>query len=154
MEHDFLMLITNVTRGLLGLLILGSLWSLMHAFTGGKAGDFQALDSLQFSGLLFSTVVAMTCLFILSRERGLSAGIGIAWNHVPGWLLMAGTVLVSLAVVGELTYYLLRDAVWISNDWVNHSALFCLSLSTLAFVLVSGTGRYLSGGAPYSKARW
>ena len=148
------MLITNATLVLLGILITSSLGSLMHAFTGGAAGDYQTLDSLQFSGILFSLMAMIACLSLISRGRGIAEGIRVAWMHTPTWLILASVVVVSLAVVGELSYFLLRDAVWIPNDWFNHSALVCLSLATLAFLLVSGTGRYMSGRGPHPKKRW
>ena len=145
-----------VVQAILATMVLTSLVSVMHAFMGGSGRnpDFLQLRSYQVFGIGLSAAVLLYSLVFFSRNGTLSAGLGKAWRHIPGWLVFSAIVLNLLVLVGELSYLLLRNATDLMTEWINHVALVCLGTSSIAFAFMFAVSHAYSGGEPFSKARW
>ena len=141
---------------LLGLLVVSSLLSTMHAFMGGSRTDvdFAALNTLQRYGIGFSVILILLSTLVFATFRGVRPGLRVAWQHVPGWLLFAAGMLVFLALVGELSYFLMRGSPLLDAEWINHSALLCMIVSPIAACFVYAVIHAASGAGPYTKERW
>ena len=149
-----ILLVTLLT--LLGLLVVSSLLSTMHAFMGGSQTDvdFAALNTLQRYGIGFSVLLILLSTLVFATFRGVRPGLRVAWQHIPGWLLFASGMLVFLALVGELSYFLMRNSPLLGTEWINHSALVCMIVSPVAACFVYAVIHASSGAAPYTKERW
>ncbi len=140
----------------LGLLIVSCLLSAMHAFMGGTRdqADFSDLHALQSYGIGFAGFLCVLAVTLLGTFRGVAGGLRLAWEHVPGWMVFGAAMLVFLALMGELSYFLLRNSTLTDGEWVNHVALACLITSSLAVCLVYSVQHASSGRPGFSKERW
>ncbi|MEM8685111.1 MAG: hypothetical protein AAGA33_09150 [Pseudomonadota bacterium] len=145
-----------VLLGLLALLVVTCLLSTMHSFMGGSRTDvdFVALNTLQRYGIGFSMLLIVLSVLVFATFRGVRPGLSVAWQHVPGWLLFASGMLIFLALVGELSYFLMRDSALLATEWINHAALLCMMSSSVAACFVYAVIHAASGAAPYLKERW
>lgn len=155
-ENTHLQLLFTVLQAMLVTMILTSLVSIMHAFMGGSSNnpDFLQLHAYQVFGIGLSVAVLMYSLAFFSRSGSLPAGLGAAWQHMPGWLVFAVVMLNLLALCGELSYLLLAGATELMTEWVNHVALICLGASSIAFMFLFAVSHAQAGGKPFSKQRW
>ena len=142
----------SVLTLLLGALTISCMVSIMFAFMG--ASPAAALATSQVAGLLLSLLLACAGIAYFTTFRGLSAGLALAWQHTPGWLAFAATVCASLAIAGELAYYLVRNADLAARMWTNHLPLLCLACAAVAMCVVHAVGHNAAGASPYEKARW
>ncbi|MEM6512740.1 MAG: hypothetical protein AAF660_06990 [Pseudomonadota bacterium] len=139
----------------LGLLIASSLLSTMIAFMGGSGdASFQLLTTLQHYGIGFSAALTLLSILVFATFRGVTPGLQVAWQHVPGWLLFGAGMLIFLALLGELSYFLMRNSTLLDAEWVNHAALLCLIAASIAACFVYAVIHAASGAAPYVRARW
>ena len=145
-----------VLLALLGLLVVSSLLSTMHSFMGGSPTniDFASLNTLQRYGIGFSVLLIVLSVFVFATFRGVRPGLKVAWQHIPGWLLFSSGMLVFLALLGELSYFLMRDSSLLDREWINHAALLCMIASSVAACFVYAVIHAASGAAPYVKERW
>ena len=145
-----------VLLALLGLLVVSSLLSTMHSFMGGSRSDvdFAALNTLQRYGIGFSMLLILLSIVVFATFRGVRPGLRVAWQHVPGWLLFGSGMLIFLALIGELSYFLMRDSALLDREWINHAALLCMIASSVAACFVYAVIHAASGAAPYLKERW
>ncbi len=145
-----------VLLGLLTLLVISCLLSTMHAFMGGSRSDvdFATLNTLQRYGIGFSILLILLSTLVFATFRGVRPGLKVAWQHIPGWLLFASGMLIFLALMGELSYFLMRDSSLLDTEWINHAALLCMIASSVAACFVYAVIHAASGAAPYLKERW
>ncbi|MDJ0758953.1 MAG: hypothetical protein QNJ19_06100 [Woeseiaceae bacterium] len=155
-ENKHLAILFIVLQAVLATMILTSLISVMHAFMGGSRSnpDFLQLYGFQVFGIGLSVAAMIYSLLFFSRNGALATGLSVAWKHMPGWLLFPVFLLNMLAICGELSYLLLRDATELMTEWINHVALICLGASSVAFLFMFAVSHAYAGGAPYSKERW
>ncbi len=155
-ENRQLGILFIVVQAMLATMILTSLVSVMHAFMGGSRlnPDFLQLQAYQVFGIGLSVAVFIYSLVFFSKNGALATGLGVAWQHMPGWLLFPVLLLNMLALVGELSYLLLKDATELTTEWINHVALICLGASSIAFVFMFAVSHAYEGRTPYSKDRW
>ncbi len=139
---------------LLGLLVVSSLLSTMHAFMGGSEVEADSLNQLQLYGIGLSVALILLSVFVFATFRGVWPGLRVAWQHVPGWLLFAASMLIFLALLGELSYFLMRDSSLLDAEWINHASLICMIASSIAACFVYAVIHAASGAAPYTKERW
>ena len=151
--------ITNASKVLLvGFVFLGlsCIATLMYSFMGGSDGgpDARALVALQRSGIVVGALTIVFCLARSIRDSGRRNGLRLLWRHLPGWLVFAGGLMLSLAVMGEVAWVVIRYSADGLVGSFNHVSLICLGSSTLAFMLLFATVHRLRGHAEFSKARW
>lgn len=131
--------------------------SLMYAFMGispQQQGGLAALHLAQQLGVALAAVIIAASLSAFALGRGLRAGIVLAWAHIPGWMLLIVVMMLSLAILGELSYFLLRDSPLLHEEWVNHAALLCLAAGSVSVSLLYAYQHAISGRPPYDKHRW
>lgn len=155
-ENRHVTMLFTVLQAMLVTMILSSLVSVMHAFMGGSQmnPDFLQLHAYQVFGIGLSVAVLLYSLVYFSKTGSPLAGLGTAWQHIPGWLIFGVVMLNSLALCGELSYLLLSGATELMTEWVNHVALLCLGASSIAFMFLYAVSHVYAGGKPFSKARW
>ena len=100
-ENKQLTILFIVVQAMLATMILTSLVSVMHAFMGGSRSnpDFLQLQGYQVFGIGLSVAVLVYSLLFFSKNGALVTGVGVAWKHMPGWLLFP--VLLLPAVEGR-----------------------------------------------------
>jgi len=137
---------------LLGLLSASCVLSVMFAFMGAETP--RGLVIAQVAGLSLSLLLGVIGIAYFTTFRGLAAGITLAWHHTPGWLAFAASVCASLALLGELSYYLIRHTDLDTVLWSSHLALLCLASAAISMCIVYAVGHAADGATPYEKARW
>lgn len=152
-------LITMASKVLLvGLAFLGlsCIATLMFSFMGGYAGspDASALISLQRAGIVLGAVTVVSCVAFSIRQTGLGGSARALWRHMPGWLVFAGGLLVSLTLMGEIAWVVVHYSTTAIAATFNHVSLICLGTSSLAFMVLFATVHRTRGHPEYSKARW
>ncbi|HEX7061697.1 MAG TPA: hypothetical protein VF200_06980 [Woeseiaceae bacterium] len=113
-------------------LLASSLLSMMAVFSGSTGGDLSDLLNLQTVSVPVA-VAATTWSYALSARRHGAAGAPRRlWAELPGWLILAVAVMLSLVVVAELAFVLAGGYTGEARPWREHVPVATAFTSALA----------------------
>ncbi|MDX1481391.1 MAG: hypothetical protein R3315_06940 [Woeseiaceae bacterium] len=141
---------------LLGVLILSCLVTLMIAFMGGSfaGGDLSGLFIIQAAAIPVALLVVAREVAAFVGPNGWRRGLGMLWERVPAWLVLALVLLNSLVLIGELSVLLLQFLLDEPLSWVEQVPLIALLVSSVAFSILYAKAASLYGKATTQIGRW
>ncbi len=127
MQTSLLKWLTLAFAVLLG----SSLLSMMAVFSGSTGEDLRDLLSLQTAAVPVAVAAAAWSYALIARRHGAVAPRRL-WAELPGWLVLAIAVMLSLVVVAELAFVLVGGYTGEARPWREHVPVAAAFTSALA----------------------
>ncbi len=146
----------RVARTVFGIMIATCLVSTMVIFMGGDKGgaDMRALILTQAAVGSLALVVTLFGLYFFVTANGWRQGFRSLWRAVPQWLVFAVILLNSLLGAGELSFFLISQAMEQAVSWHEHIPLICMLFCSLAFCVLYAMANTYPGSRPAMAGRW
>lgn len=113
-------------------LLGSSLLSMMAVFSGSTGEDLRDLLRLQTAAVPVALAAAVWSYALIARRHGAAGAPRRLWAELPGWLVLAVTVMLSLVVVAELAFVLVGGYTGEARPWREHVPVATAFTSALA----------------------
>ena len=141
---------------LLAVLMLSCLVTLMIAFMGGsfEGADLSGLFVIQAAAIPIALVVIVRETAAFVGPNGWRKGLGMLWQRIPAWLVLALVLVNSLVLIGELSVLLLQYLLDTPVSWIEQVPLVALLVSSIAFAILYAKASRLYGQGTTNVGRW
>lgn len=113
-------------------LLGSSLLSMMAVFSGSTGDDLRDLLSLQTAAIPVAVIATAWSYALIARRRRKAGTLRTLWAELPGWLVLAIAVMLSLVVVAELAFVLVGSYTGELRPWAEHVPVATAFTSALA----------------------
>ena len=132
-----------IVAGSIGALLVlaSSIVSLMAVFMGGRGPDLQALLAGQTAAAIGGLPVTLFLLADIVRQMGWHNGWRSIWQVIPGWMVRSLLGMLTLALVGELSLFLVARSTSVQLTDGAHVPLATALSSTFALSALYAYGK-------------
>ncbi len=113
-------------------ILASSFVSMMGSFLGSAGSDLRDLLLLQLAAIPLALVAVLWCATELFREFGTAESLRMFWRQLPGWLLFAVIMALSLVMIAELSFVVLQYYTSDPRPWLEHIPAVTALASSLA----------------------
>lgn len=140
----------------MGVLMLSCLVTLMIAFMGGsfEGADLSGLFVIQAAAIPIALLIVVREFAAFVGPNGWRKGLGMLWQRIPAWLVLALVLVNSLVLIGELSVWLLQHLLDQPVSWLEQVPLVALLVSSIAFAILYAKASRLYGQGTTNVGRW
>ncbi|MDJ0751806.1 MAG: hypothetical protein QNJ11_20145 [Woeseiaceae bacterium] len=139
----------------IGCVITSCLVSTMALFIADnqQGADLKALMYLQAASVPLA--LSITAFLLIPVERqSVTQRLKVLYCATPQWLIFSAILLNSLVASGEVALIVVAIVTDVRIPWTSHVPLMSMLVSSLAYCLLSGQQRLMTGHRQALSGRW